>query len=666
MSELTLALMLTAADRGAAAAFRRVRGDLHRMGGDAEAVQRKFDGMMRSFRTAAALGVGSYALGKAVKPGIDDAGNLQTALKAYKAEALAPGIDTAQLKKDLDQVRRMAQEVQGQTSFDITGVVNIATQLKKGGMSKEAILGGGAESVAMLATAYKEISPEMAGIMISKLSAGLKTDETKKLADQLARFSASAAINVSELYEGLRGAAADAASFGVSTKEYFAAITTMQGRGIRAATSGEAMRAFFARMSEAWTDETKKKKLIKLGVEPFDEKGQLRSFKEIIKQFRKALAKLNPAEQTKALQDLFGLEHASKLRQLIEGGKGSFEEIMAKAAASADLETRVQVRLEGYQASLDALRGNIKSTLAVGFEPLVVDLKRGIDLLNAWVSKTGEAVAGSEGLQKTISYAVPAAAAGMGLAAIGLAAKGVYQAGGLRNILRGAGINIMGRSGRVTAELAQATALEAAGVKVAKVWVVNWPKTPLLGGAAPVGPGGKTIANVAKKTAPVAAGIVSVPVAVIATAFVGLGLLTRAAEKKAAEIAEMELPVASRPTSALTGKPMNWRELQHFYGSVSAAEEFSPRTFPGATPENDEELARLVEAARVHDQGYSVFGSSVLRFERAIGRLEELTEAPSPELQRRIDVALDIQFDSNGRLLTDERVERQLRRGEGT
>lgn len=476
-SGFSLAIVLTAADRAAVAGFGRVRRQIKGMGGDVQKAQRQFDGMMRSFRAGAAMAAAGFALAKSLKPAVQAAGDLQAAMIRLKTESITPGIDTSQLRKDMDDYRALALEIQRETSFDITGVFNIMTELKKGGLDKEVIKKSAARATAQFATVYADlVSPAEAGTMLTKLAAGFNVKDFAQLADDLARFAGTAATNVVALADATMQASQAAAQFGVSPRKAMAAVTAMQGRGVKEASAGESLKAFFVKLGAAMGEPAKAAKLAQFGIKPFDDKGKFKEFGEVIKMFRSALEPMSQKERIKALVDVFGERMGPRLLSLFTGGAGGYEDILAKREKSAGLQRRMNERLRGFQAAWDAFGGNVQSTLAVAFEPLIEGLTEGTNLLDTFVNKAQAAILASEPLRKGISYGVPVAAGALGVGSIVAILAGATKGAGLLKTLRASRLGrFAGKGVGVATELAQAKGLQTAGVEFAKVWVVNWP-----------------------------------------------------------------------------------------------------------------------------------------------------------------------------------------------
>ncbi len=675
MNALSASIILAAADRAAVAAFRRLKRNLREAGQDVEALDQKFRSIQKSFRGGLALGAASIGMAKSLKPGIQAAGDLQTALKELKAESIRPGMDLTEVKAGLEEYKKMAARVQAQTSFDMAGVIRISTKLKKAGMTDEQILRGGGEAVAQLATAYKEVSPELAAEIVSRLSASMATTDIKGLANILAQVSASTTTNVVELYRGLVPAAPQAKKFGLTDREYAAMIATMQGRGIEGSKAGEAAKAFFARLAEAEGDPKKRAKLREFGIDPFDEKGRLKNIKTVINQFRKAMGKMTAQEQTKALTDLFGMEHASKLEQLFKAGAKSFEEVLQKSLSAANLETRVKIRLEGYQASLDALQGNIKTTLGLAFTPMVEKLKEIVGYLDKIIARVGQAMAGNKGLQKAVSYGTAAAIGTTALAAIGRLSSAGLKASRLFLTGRKAAKGALGRSARVAAEIAQAKVLETAGVNVQKVWVVNWPEylggggTPLLGHT-PVLPStgssagsvGRTARRVGKLARSLrllgrAATFATGPLGIVIGGLWALAEMVTPEELERHKEAEKRVPEMVK--TALEND-------QTGYGRMALERAgMAPTTSQPGPDAAEADMLTARQGGAATGRAWASYHQTMAEptVDPLIARLTKALERLERRSGQEGKITVEIKVDDTGRLVTDKRIEHMLLRG---
>jgi len=590
VSNTRLFIKIGAGDAGAKAALGQLGAQVRRLAGDAQAAERHLGAMMSSFKKAAALGAGAYGLGKVMAPALRESANYEASLKRLKAELEKPGKAAAQLQGELEALGKTAREMQRVTSFDAKGVLEMELRFIKGGLSVEEITKDGAGKAGTLfATAYKDqVSPPEAADIILKTAAGLGSKEYERLAQLYGAAASSAATDIQPLFQGIRKATGITKRFGIKDEEMFAAIATMQGRSIQDAISGEAFTAFLTKQAAAWNDPKKRPKLKEIGIKPFIEEGPRKGayigFLENIRQWRKAYALLKTdIQQTRVLMDVFGEDYVKSAPALFEGGENKIEDILAKMAQAPSLQTRSDILGEGLQESYTRWLGNLGTVAGQVMDPLLDDLTAGVKLTDEITTKLGGLMAAKPTLNKTLAYALPTAAGALSVGALAYLFKGLYHGGRAASLVKGPLLQrLLGRGQTVGVELAQAKALEAAA-GVMPVSVINWP--PLLAKGAGLGNGvlGPSVfwqtpqaaeslkAASRMRALGLAALRVAGPLSLVSAGFYALWKVTEAAEAKNREVSERIYPTEQRPGSALTGRPMNDRELTHLYGSVAAA-----------------------------------------------------------------------------------------------
>jgi len=668
----TVFIRIAAEGVSAVSVLGRIRQNIRDMAKDAARAEREFVRMRNAFGKGLLLGGVSYGLTKAMKPGIREAANLQEVLQNISAEWA--NLDAGTRKISLGRIQKEAERVQAFATGGAKEMAEIAAIMVRSGVSEIAVTQKGAmEAAAALGTLNRELSYEAAAPIIVQTAAMVKTDDYKRVVQSLEAAKSISPLNVLETFAGLEDFAALASDFGDSIETMVAALASLKNQGVKGAEAGTAIRMFYANL----LDPSRRKYLRRLGVEVYDAKGQLKGMNELIPQFQKGLAKLSPAKQKQILIKIFEKEQFARVIRLFDQGEFSVENMKKRLAEAPTYLQKLEEQMKSLNKRVQAMGGNIATTLAKIFDPITPDLAEATHAIDGLITKTREFIAEHPGINKGLAYTLPAAAVAAGGGALAYGIKGLLHGRNLAGLLKGNLFRtLLGRTRSITVELAQAKALEAAGVEAQKVFVLNWPAgldRGALGGGVLGGPagGGMIGAPVAVTTTEVArlgsrlkslgkgALAASGPVAAIAAGFYGIAKLTEYSETKAREHWEKVWPKTERPTSTISGKPMNWREMINLYGSMEAAlkerEGLKGRTFAPSTPESENELQRLVAAARNYT------APPATASDRVLARLEALSG-----LATRVDVNVTVTVDpESGKVLTKHQVERQLRRGEG-
>ncbi len=206
----------------------------------------------------------------------------------------------------------------------------------------------------------------------------------------------------------------------------------------------------------------------KAPLEFWDKKGEMKPTKDLIQSLRTSMESYNTHQRMFFLEKIFGEQGGLAAMALMSKGTGSWEFVKEKVLEVASAEDKMTERLKGYSATVTALGGTSKTTLATIFDPLLEPMSFVLKGLNEIVAKIGVINNENPALAKTTSYglaAITTLVGGYGLYQLGMAGK---YGGKVLKGLRGTSFASLGVG------LAEGKAVEAAtGVK--PVFVTNWP-----------------------------------------------------------------------------------------------------------------------------------------------------------------------------------------------
>lgn len=447
-----LGVGLKQGERGMAEFSRKGQQELRKLNRVSDDVRSHFADMTESFAKAA----GGLLIVSKIKPGIAIAGELQEAVLGVKTELMGSVDSALAMDKALREIKATAFDIQGYTKFDQAQIVNLQKELIKGGASVSQIVGKqGAAAAAAALAAYEDIDAVAAGEKLIALATpfNLAGDQFMELANQAAAAASASTASFESISEGGKYVAGTMAALGRDTKEMFALLATLDMQGLNGSMGGTSLNAFF-------------REAVKVNAFK-DAKGNLKSTVEIIELLDKRLAGLGNARRAEVLNKMFGEEGGRAAQVLLTKGDKSYQAIAASMDKAVGLQEKLEERLKGFNAQLDALRGTAKSTFGSLFEPALDPLTKLISKTNEWVGALGEASQENK-LIGQIGTGVAGAAAVGGLLYGGThLIKGLRSGGKMLGALKG-GTELAGG-------VAMGKALEeAAGVP--SVYVVNMPK----------------------------------------------------------------------------------------------------------------------------------------------------------------------------------------------
>ena len=470
MSTMTLMMQFVLADLASAGA-KRIADSIRGAGKAGQAAAAEFDKMGERI----AAGVKAAALASELKaalvdPGVAAAAEIDAALRRLQVELDAGPAE--QIADELARARAEADRIQASTRFGSTDVLEIVTGLKKSGFKMSDILGqgAGAEAAAFLATADTSLSPERAsgGVALLATKFGLAGDQLVNAADLLVRYGSAANTDAGQLIDAL-GNLNGAGELGLTPQDTLALLGALANTGKGGGEGGTAAGAFLRQLVQLEKNTGGR-------LSAFNKQGQFKGLDAIAAELHDATGKMTEEKRQRFAQQVFGDEGKAAFFALLKSGDKSLEAVNAAASAATGLADRVDVIAGGLDASVASLQGTMQSTLATLFQPAVDPLARGAQALNSAAADLGAAAAENPDIARGVTGVALGSVAAAGAVAAAQVARGGWS--GLKG-LRALGGGLGGVAGGIGAGK---VAEEVAGVT--PVYVVNWPATLGLGGAA--------------------------------------------------------------------------------------------------------------------------------------------------------------------------------------
>ena len=575
--------------------------------------QRSFDRMVKSFKWAAIAGVATKEMYKGFKKATSLAGDLQYEMLGVKAELMRAGKPAKDLEERMRKIKATAFSVQSWTPFDMTQIVALEKELVKAGAKLEDVIGDtGAAAATAALTVYENLDPTETGKALIGIGTPFKitADKYMELADTISRAASASTVGAAEIAETAKYAAAPMAELGRSTKEMAALSAVLAQSGIAGSMAGTALKGFFSQAA--------KHKMFQ------DAQGNLLPTVQIVEMLRQKYGQLGEAQQMVAFQKLFGERGYQVALALLQDEGLAYAKILAAMDEGISLQDKLNVRMSGFKAQLESLKGTCKSTIADLFQPALKPLTEIVSKTNEFIVAIGKASQKKESISKAVS------GFSMGTIAVGGATTAALTAGALyygSQVLMGAGgIKGLLKGGVTGAGQVVAGKEIAKTLGVTPVYVTNWPAAlttgGLLGGPTGIkGPGalgklGKTVFSLGGPT--------------IATGAAGVALLGGAAFGTGYTIMRVKQAQAE--------------------ANVAAYEEASKRLWHTLDKEESLILAKRARKLTETYEEKKKAGASEDELSRILAALEK-TERKREEITNQI--TLQIQIDEQGRTVVE-------------
>ena len=193
-------------------------------------------------------GVGAFVV--AVGALIGGIGGLINKSMAFQKSLSTLQAVTGATSEDMLTLKNLAKELGSTTAFTASQVVELQTELAKLGFKTKDIenaTGAILDLAASLGVSLAEAA-EFSGSVVR--SFGLKTIETQRVVDVMAKSTSSSALSFSALRESLKLVAPVSTSVGVSLEKTTALLGVLADRGIKGSMAGTGLAATFIMLSQ--------------------------------------------------------------------------------------------------------------------------------------------------------------------------------------------------------------------------------------------------------------------------------------------------------------------------------------------------------------------------------------------------------------------------------
>jgi len=484
MSVGELALKFSLVDV-ATAGLRSIAKQLEQMEGKAGKLGKVWEKATKDFQTGAKVMMGTKEFwDRGVRPGIEASSDLQTALKKLEAELMTKSTPIAQVREELARLKETATAVGNPLPLDITQIMDAELALKKAGLAVKDIAGPkGAVAASSFLSVLEEMDPGRAATLVGDIGTQfqLTGDSYFDLADQIARAGSASSTGAAEIAESMTEVGSAAKRLGIDYKTTLAILALEAKVGLKGGRAGTALDAVLGSLTTKPTGDVQRMEK-KYNVDFFDKKGQFVGLEASITQLKAAESKMTQQQREDFRKKLFGETGSTAAAALLDM-EGGYQAILREMEVQLEIDKKIEIRLQGHRAQVDAMKGTWRSIVADGFTPM-------LDILTASETKFNGILSGAAAFQSKHEGVNTAVS---GIAGVGLAGGALFGGYKLLSAALGAGrvAGGLGAGGLTGALMGTATGIAAgkaveAATGVAPVFVTNWPGGGIAGGAGAV------------------------------------------------------------------------------------------------------------------------------------------------------------------------------------
>lgn len=288
------------------------------------------------------------------------------------------------------ELENLALKLGKETAFSAVEAAKGMEELTKAGLEAHQIMDkDGLAGALDLATAGELDLASAAEVASTALNAFKKDNMTiRQSADILSGAANASATSVRELKLGLSAVSAVSSLAGFSFKETNLALAVLAQNGLKSSDAGTSLKTMLMNLSpktKSATEEMQRLGLMAANgqVAFFNAKGEVKSMAEISGILQKSLGKLNPKQQTDALEKLFGSDAIRAGGIMLKEGAVGFNK-MSEAMGKITAAQVAKERLNNFAGALTQLNGSIETAaiiIGTAFLPILKQLVNFIDVL---------------------------------------------------------------------------------------------------------------------------------------------------------------------------------------------------------------------------------------------------------------------------------------------
>lgn len=299
------------------------------------------------------------SLGTGIKKGLAVA---CTAVAGFGKSAVTAGsqFDTsmsqvaATMGKSTDEIkdlREFAKKMGSETAFSASEAADALNYMALAGYNSKTSMKM-LPNVLNLAAAGNINLAEASDMVTDAQSAlGLKIDETSELVDKMAKASSKTNTSVAQLGEAMLTVGGTAKNLKGGTTELSVALGLLADNGIKGSEGGTALRNIILSLS-APTDKASEA-LKALGVEVFDEQGNMRDLESVFTDLNASLSTMSQGEQTQVLNKIFNKVDLKSANALLGTSVERWDEV------TTEINNATGAAQKMADTQLDNLNGNI-------------------------------------------------------------------------------------------------------------------------------------------------------------------------------------------------------------------------------------------------------------------------------------------------------------------
>ena len=320
-----------------------------------------------------------------------------TAVVGFGKSAVAAGsqFDTsmsqvaATMGKSADEIkdlREFAKKMGRETAFSASQAADALNYMALAGYDSKTSMSMLPNVLNLAAAGSIDLAEASDMVTDAQSALGLNLDETSAMVDKMAKASSKTNTSVAQLGEAILTVGGTAKNLKGGTTELSTALGLLADNGVKGAEGGTALRNIILSLSAPTGSAAKALKA--LGVEVFDEQGNMRDLESIFTDLNASLSTMSQGEQTQALNKIFNKVDLKSVNALLGTSVGRWDEVTKGIDnATGSAQKMADTQLDNLAGDITKFKSALEGAQIETSEKLTPSLREFVQLGTTGISE---------------------------------------------------------------------------------------------------------------------------------------------------------------------------------------------------------------------------------------------------------------------------------------
>lgn len=287
---------------------------------------------------------------------------------------------------EIDDLREFAKKMGSETAFSASEAADALNYMALAGYDSNTAMKMLPNVLNLAAAGSIDLAEASDMVTDAQSALGLSLDETSAMVNKMAIASSKTNTSVAQLGEAILTVGGTAKNLKGGTTELSTALGLLADNGVKGAEGGTALRNIILSLS-APTDSAAKA-IKALGVEVFDEQGNMRDLESIFTDLNASLSTMSQGEQTQALNKIFNKVDLKSVNALLGTSVGRWDEVTKEIDnATGSAQKMADTQLDNLAGDITKFKSALEGAQIETSDKLTPSLREFVQLGTTGISE---------------------------------------------------------------------------------------------------------------------------------------------------------------------------------------------------------------------------------------------------------------------------------------